>query len=179
MGVGIWMVVGLIAILVLWIVAIYNGLIGSRNQIRNSWSQIEVQLVGGYVELGRDVADGFLELHQRPPNLFDLMVRERAGVHTADCLPLEELPDEFDEGEHQLRDRLLNVVRVGVPAQRRCAAGGALELVSKVVELVDLGNRDRAAARDDVLLGLSPLSRPARGRTRARPASGRSSALGH
>ena len=38
-GIGV-----LIALLIVWIIAIYNGLIGKRNQVRNAWSQIDVQL---------------------------------------------------------------------------------------------------------------------------------------
>lgn len=37
-------VVVLVVALVLYIVVVYNGLIRSRNQIENSWSQIDVQL---------------------------------------------------------------------------------------------------------------------------------------
>jgi LemA protein len=34
----------LVALLVLYIIVVYNGLVRSRNQIENSWSQIDVQL---------------------------------------------------------------------------------------------------------------------------------------
>ena len=39
--------VGLLIIgvgLVLWVVGIYNGLVGLRNQVKNAWAQIDVQL---------------------------------------------------------------------------------------------------------------------------------------
>ena len=35
---------GLVVVLILWAVGIYNGLIRLRNQVNNSWSQIDVQL---------------------------------------------------------------------------------------------------------------------------------------
>jgi len=35
---------GLVVVLVLWAIGIYNGLIRLRNQVDNSWSQIDVQL---------------------------------------------------------------------------------------------------------------------------------------
>ncbi len=35
---------GLILIVVLWLVATYNGLIKRRNQVENAWAQIDVQL---------------------------------------------------------------------------------------------------------------------------------------
>lgn len=33
-----------VAVLVLWFIGMYNGLVGSRNQVDNAWSQIDVQL---------------------------------------------------------------------------------------------------------------------------------------
>ena len=44
MGTAGWIVLGLIVLLVLWIVATYNGLVGGRNQVKNAWAQIDVQL---------------------------------------------------------------------------------------------------------------------------------------
>ncbi len=37
-------VVGLVAVLVFWAIAVYNRLIGLRNQTQNGWRQIDVQL---------------------------------------------------------------------------------------------------------------------------------------
>ncbi|HVN74957.1 MAG TPA: LemA family protein [Thermoanaerobaculaceae bacterium] len=34
----------LVVIVVFWVMGMYNGLVGSRNEVKNSWSQIEVQL---------------------------------------------------------------------------------------------------------------------------------------
>lgn len=35
---------GIIVLVVFWLVGIYNSLVGLRNQVRNAWSQIDVQL---------------------------------------------------------------------------------------------------------------------------------------
>jgi LemA protein len=40
----IWIVVGLVVLLAILGIVTYNGLIRSRNQVENSWSQIDVQL---------------------------------------------------------------------------------------------------------------------------------------
>jgi LemA protein len=40
----IWIVLAVIALLVIIAIVIYNGLIRSRNQVENAWSQIDVQL---------------------------------------------------------------------------------------------------------------------------------------
>ena len=36
MGTGGWIFLGLIVLLVVWIVATYNGLVGGRNQVKNA-----------------------------------------------------------------------------------------------------------------------------------------------
>lgn len=40
----LWIILGAVALAVISIISIYNSLIGLRNQVRNSWSQIDVQL---------------------------------------------------------------------------------------------------------------------------------------
>ena len=39
-----WIVIGIIVLIVLWLIMIYNGLVGGRNQAQTAWSQIDVQL---------------------------------------------------------------------------------------------------------------------------------------
>jgi LemA protein len=41
-------VLAILAIVILWGVAVYNGLIGLRNRVREAWAQIEVQLKRRY-----------------------------------------------------------------------------------------------------------------------------------
>ena len=40
----IWIILGIIVVLVLIVVGVYNGLVKSRKQTREAWSQIDVQL---------------------------------------------------------------------------------------------------------------------------------------
>lgn len=40
----IWVVLGVVGLLVFWAVALYNRLIGLRNQVLNGWHQIDIQL---------------------------------------------------------------------------------------------------------------------------------------
>ena len=39
-----WIVIGVIVLIALWAIAVYNGLVGGRNQAQTAWSQIDVQL---------------------------------------------------------------------------------------------------------------------------------------
>lgn len=43
-----WIIVGVVVLLVLVVVGIYNGLVGSRNRVDNSWAQVDVQLKRRY-----------------------------------------------------------------------------------------------------------------------------------
>jgi LemA protein len=67
----VWIVVAaVVAVVVIALIALYNGLVGKRNQVRNAWGQIDVQLnrrhdlipnlvnaVKGYMAHERDVLD--------------------------------------------------------------------------------------------------------------------------
>ena len=39
-----WIVLGIVVLVALWAIAVYNGLVGGRNQAQTAWSQIDVQL---------------------------------------------------------------------------------------------------------------------------------------
>lgn len=39
-----WIVLGIAVLVILFVIGIYNSLVGLRNQVKNGWSQIEVQL---------------------------------------------------------------------------------------------------------------------------------------
>lgn len=41
---ALWIIVAILVILVIWLIANYNGLVGLRNQVKNAWAQIDVQL---------------------------------------------------------------------------------------------------------------------------------------
>jgi LemA protein len=39
-----WIVVGILVLIAVWAIAVYNGLVAGRNQAETAWSQIDVQL---------------------------------------------------------------------------------------------------------------------------------------
>jgi LemA protein len=41
---GLWIALGIIGFLIIIFIGIYNGLVGLRNQVKNAWAQIDVQL---------------------------------------------------------------------------------------------------------------------------------------
>lgn len=44
MSVGLWIVLGIVVIAVLVVIGVYNGLVAGRQEVRNAWSQIDIQL---------------------------------------------------------------------------------------------------------------------------------------
>ncbi len=42
--IAVWIIIGIIVILLIWFIAVYNGLVRLRNQVKNAWAQIDVQL---------------------------------------------------------------------------------------------------------------------------------------
>jgi LemA protein len=42
--IAVWIVLGLIVLLAIYLIALYNGLVTKRNRVDNAWAQIEVQL---------------------------------------------------------------------------------------------------------------------------------------
>lgn len=46
--IAVWVVVGIIVVLLIFFISGYNGLVGRRNQVKNAWAQIDVQLKRRY-----------------------------------------------------------------------------------------------------------------------------------
>jgi len=42
--IALWVILGIIVVLLVIFVSIYNGLVGLRNLVKNAWAQIDVQL---------------------------------------------------------------------------------------------------------------------------------------
>ncbi|HEU5179135.1 MAG TPA: LemA family protein, partial [Burkholderiales bacterium] len=66
MGIGGWIVLGIIVALALWAITIYNGLVALRNRFKNAFSQIDVQLKRRYDLIPNlvETAKGYLK-HER------------------------------------------------------------------------------------------------------------------
>src|SRR5262249_16991742 len=98
-------------------------------------AEVEIEIFGGEAEAAADVADRFLQPHERLSHVLRLLGCERAGVHAADRLPLHELPQELHEREHEARPRALHVLGIGVPARWRQIADTSFELGAQRLEL--------------------------------------------
>jgi LemA protein len=74
-------VVGVVVLLILWLVSVYNGMVRGRNETKNAWSQIDVQLkrrhdlipnlvetVKGYMKHERETLDAVIRARQMAMN---------------------------------------------------------------------------------------------------------------
>jgi len=44
MSTGLWVLIGLVVLVAIVVIGIYNGLVSGRQEVRNAWSQIDIQL---------------------------------------------------------------------------------------------------------------------------------------
>src|SRR5690606_35290056 len=105
-------------------------------------AEVEVQLRGIEVELARHVAHGLLEVQQRETDAFDLLGRQRLGVHPADRLAFEELADELDERQHEARDAAPRVVGIDAPARGGSLGEALLERLAHLLEFPGVERRE-------------------------------------
>ena len=63
---GLWIFLGIIALILIWITSIYNGLVTHRNRFKNAFAQIDVQLKRRYDLIPNlvEVAKGYMK-HER------------------------------------------------------------------------------------------------------------------
>ena len=79
MGIGGWIFLAVVAALVIWMIATYNGLVTLRNRFRNAFSQIDVQLKRRYDLIPNlvETAKGYMA-HER--QTLDAVIAARSGA---------------------------------------------------------------------------------------------------
>ncbi len=89
-------VLAALVVAALWVMGIYNGLVGARNEVKNAWSQIDVQLkrrhdlipnlvetVKGYMGHERGTLEAVTKARQQAVDISGGGVEERARVENA------------------------------------------------------------------------------------------------
>lgn len=77
-----YIIYGVIAIIVLWFVGIYNGLIRRRNRVRESWSDIDVQLKRRY-DLIPNLVQTVKGYAKHEKNLLESVTKARSNAMNA------------------------------------------------------------------------------------------------
>jgi LemA protein len=77
-----WVVLGIIVALVVWAIAIYNGLVALRNQFKNAFAQIDVQLKRRYDLIPNlvETAKGYIK-HER--ETLEAVIKARNAAQSA------------------------------------------------------------------------------------------------
>src|SRR3954469_1451797 len=79
---GMWIVLGIVVALAFWAIAIYNGLVALRNQFKNGFAQIDVQLKRRYDLIPNlvETAKGYIK-HER--ETLEAVINARNGAVSA------------------------------------------------------------------------------------------------
>jgi LemA protein len=82
MGIGGWIVLGIVVAVAIWAIAIYNGLVTLRNRYKNAFSQIDIQLKRRYDLIPNlvETAKGYLK-HER--ETLEAVIRARNQASAA------------------------------------------------------------------------------------------------
>lgn len=77
---------GIIVVVVAWVVGIYNGLVGKRNQVKESWAQVDVQLKRRFDLIPNlmETVKGYMS-HER--ETLEAVTQARAAISGAGSMP--------------------------------------------------------------------------------------------
>jgi len=91
-----WIILGIVVLFIVMMVAMYNNLVRLRNQVKNAWAQIDVQLkrrhdlipnlvetVKGYMQHERQTLESVTQARQQAVNLSGGSVADQAKAENA------------------------------------------------------------------------------------------------
>ncbi len=100
-----WIILGIVVLLLIIVISIYNGLVRLKNQVKNAWAQIDVQL-----KRRNDLIPNLIETvkgyakHER--EVFENVTKARTNVMNADNI------DKKAEASNQLSNTLKSLFAV-------------------------------------------------------------------
>lgn len=100
-----WIIIGAVALIVLYVIVTYNGLVKMRNWVKESWSQIDVQLKRRHDLIPNlvETVKGYAKHEQETlENVISARNRLMSGT-----------PSERMEADHQLQDALRSIFALG------------------------------------------------------------------
>jgi len=87
-------------------------------------SEVNVEILVRESEDRLQLVHPVVQLEQGESKALDLLIRQRATIHAADRLVLQNLTQQFYHGQHESRKALLDSFRIGVDAFRQRAGNG-------------------------------------------------------
>lgn len=133
----LWIVLAVIAVVAIWLILTYNGLISLRNRVDEAWSDIEVQLKRRY-DLIPNLVNTVKGYAKHEEGVFTKVTEARASAMQA------KTPAEHAEAENMLSETLKSLFAVAENYPALQAAGNFKHLQE---ELVDAEDKIQAARR--------------------------------
>jgi len=133
---ALWIIVGIIAILAIFVIATYNGLIKLRNRVQEADSDIDVQLKRRY-ELIPNLVEAVKGYAKHEKELFEKVTKERSSLVTGSTA-------EKVEASNAMTDTLKSIFAVAESYPELKANQNFLQLQS---DLTDTQDKIMAAQR--------------------------------
>jgi len=133
----LWILIGIIAVIALWLVAVYNGLIKLKNRTDEAWSDIDVQLKRRY-DLIPNLISTVKGYAQHEKGLFEKVTQARTAAMGAQG------PVDKSQAENMLSGTLKSLFAVSENYPDLKANENFLELQK---ELSDTENKIQASRR--------------------------------
>ncbi len=133
----LWIILAILGVGAVWLVLTYNGLITSRNQVDEAWSDIEVQMKRRY-DLIPNLVDTVKGYAAHEKGVFEAVTKARANAMGA------QTPEEHAEAENALTGTLKTLFAVAESYPQLQATGNFLQLQT---ELTDTENKIQASRR--------------------------------
>ncbi|EKD56344.1 MAG: LemA-like protein [uncultured bacterium] len=133
----LWIILGLIVLVVLWLVAVYNGLITLKNRTQEAWSDIDVQLKRRY-DLIPNLVESVKGYAKHEKELLENVTKARSEAMGAKGL------EDKAKAENMLTDTLKSLFAVAENYPTLRANENFLQLQQ---ELADTENKIEAARR--------------------------------
>ena len=137
MDIILWIILGVIAVFVIWVIGIFNGFVVLKNRAKEAWADIDVQLKRRYDLIPNlvETVKGYAT-HER--ELFEKVTQARANAMSAQGLPAKA------GAENVLTDTLKSLFAVAENYPDLKASQNFLELQR---ELTDTEDKIQAARR--------------------------------
>ncbi|HLC39051.1 MAG TPA: LemA family protein [Patescibacteria group bacterium] len=135
--IALWVILGVVLVLVVWVIAIFNGLVVLKNRTKEAWSDIDVQLKRRY-DLIPNLVESVKGYAKHEKELFEKVTKARAEAMSA------EGPAEQAQAENALSKTLKSIFAVAENYPQLRASENFQKLQD---ELTDTENKIEAARR--------------------------------
>jgi len=133
----LWIIIGIIAIIILWLIGVYNSLIRLKNRTNEAWSDIDVQLKRRY-DLIPNLVDTVKGYANHEKELLTKVTEARSQAMQASS------PEAKGKAENMLSETLKSLFAVAENYPDLKASGNFAKLQD---ELADTENKIQAARR--------------------------------